>query len=367
MMANTTAVDDDSSCSSNNNNTLIALFVFLVICIVGIIVGIIFKIIVLTIIGIVGIVGIIVLTIEKRNEKRQKVRYDGVQEQSQQELTLTKISPMENDKKLRIGVLKWFKEKHEENKEEQLAILLATGSFNPIHTGHVDMMNFAKKELESLGKYTVIGGFMSPSHDSYVSTKGSYIGSDDRIEMIKLAVEDSDWIECDEWECEQPHFVDFPQVCEEFQRKIDKEPQFLDKILNSPKDNDIYIDVAIDETKSAIGKISLFYVCGFDHCNKCGLWNGVFGGRGLVAKTLVVPRPDSNKSRNNNQGSENCIVVNVPPSKMTDDRSSTQIRKYIQASKGDKNKFKTQIEEKKILHPKVLQYIENRLSTILNN
>ena len=143
MTPNTTAVDDDSSGGgSNNNNTLIAVFLILVIVI---------------------IVGIIVLTIKQRKKKEQTVGYN--------------------------------EHKDEESKEKQRAILLATGSFNPIHTGHVDMMNFAKKELESLGKYTVIGGFMSPSHDSYVSTKGSYIGSDDRIEMIKLAVEDSDWIE----------------------------------------------------------------------------------------------------------------------------------------------------------------------------
>ena len=280
------------------------------------------------------------------------------------------IDPMDNDEKLLKLVLEWFKDKHE---EEKLAILLTTGSLNPIHTGHIDMMNFAKTELESMGKYRVIGGFMSPSHDGYVSSKASYIRSDDRIKMIKLAVKDSTWIECDEWECNQDHFVDYPQVCQEFTRKINS-GEFLEKIgkyINSKMDgnelkrneNDLSIDV--DEMRSAISKMSIFYVCGRDHCDKCGLWNGVYGYDGVVAKTLVVPRPDS--KNNNRQNSKNCIVVNVPQSKMTDDRSSTQIRKYIQKSNGESKKFgdiKAEIKKTNMLHENVLEYIENNLDDL---
>ena len=121
------------------------------------------------------------------------------------------------------------------------------------------------------------------------------------------------------------------------------------------KDND-------DVTLINLGKkISLFYVCGRDHCDKCGLWNGVYAKDVLVAKTLVVPRPDSknnnnNTNNNNNSSNENCIVVNVPAQKMIDDRSSTQVREYIKNSNGKFTNF-ARIEQQNILHPNVLDYI----------
>ena len=329
------------------------------------------------------------------------------------------IRPIHNNKKLLDLVLKWLVNKkyihHNDNirlqdNKEELAILLTTGSLNPIHTGHIDMMNFAKDELERLdnGKYRVIGGFMSPSHDGYVSTKASYIRSYDRIEMTKLAVKDSLWIECDEWECNQKDFIDFPQVCqafstqinsEQFQRKIREYirnnykkyyQNYINEKTNKKCDNEAQKNIkAIDNGKYGkneekteninidynninLGKkINVFYVCGRDSCDECRLWNGVYGYNGLVAKTLVVPRPDFNNSNNSNnkiKNGQNCIVVNVPPLKMIDDRSSTQIRKYIEKSNGKLEKFhiiKKEIVGKKLLHPNVLEYIEKNLNDLV--
>ena len=159
---------------------------------------------------------------------------------------------------------------------------------------------------------------MSTCHDDYVAckTQGSYIRRNNRVEMIKLAVADSNWIECDEWQCKQNDFIDFPQVCQEFSKEINSE-QFKTKIYNY-----------IGNNKIRLPKVSVFYVCGRDHCDKLGLWDGVREGYNglLVAKTLVVPRPDaSNYNNHKNKNSKNCIVVNVPESKMIDDRSSRQI------------------------------------------
>ena len=60
--------------------------------------------------------------------------------------------------------------------------------------------------------------------------------------MIKLAVKDSNWIECHEWECKQRRFIDFPQVCEKFLNNLKtklmnivvvimKNPNFHKKII----------------------------------------------------------------------------------------------------------------------------------------
>ncbi|PJF38030.1 MAG: hypothetical protein CUN55_19080 [Phototrophicales bacterium] len=37
-----------------------------------------------------------------------------------------------------------------------------------------------------------------------------FISSKHRCEMVKLAIEDSDWIDCSQWEARYPRFVDFP-------------------------------------------------------------------------------------------------------------------------------------------------------------
>lgn len=47
------------------------------------------------------------------------------------------------------------------------AVLLSTGSYDPVHHGHVSMMVQTRALLEKQG-YTVMGGVFSTSHDSYV-------------------------------------------------------------------------------------------------------------------------------------------------------------------------------------------------------
>ncbi|CAB1326184.1 unnamed protein product [Coregonus sp. 'balchen'] len=46
-------------------------------------------------------------------------------------------------------------------------ILLSCGSFNPITKGHIHMFEKAREYLHKTGKFIVIGGIISPVHDSY--------------------------------------------------------------------------------------------------------------------------------------------------------------------------------------------------------
>ncbi|KAG7222908.1 hypothetical protein INR49_027226 [Caranx melampygus] len=63
-------------------------------------------------------------------------------------------------------------------------ILLSCGSFNPITKGHIHMF-----------------GIISPVHDSY--GKPGLVSSRHRLTMCQLAVQSSDWIRVDPWECYQ--------------------------------------------------------------------------------------------------------------------------------------------------------------------
>lgn len=79
-------------------------------------------------------------------------------------------------------------------------VLLSTGGFDPIHEGHLYMMDFAKKVLKKRG-YNVVGGYLSPSHETYVSTKPYYkINTFERLDLCQEKVKDSKWLMIDPWE-----------------------------------------------------------------------------------------------------------------------------------------------------------------------
>lgn len=81
-----------------------------------------------------------------------------------------------------------------------LAILVTTGAFCPIHEGHIQMLETAKRELESRGM-AVLGGYICPDHDRYVISKirRGALSAAQRLELCELAVEDSDWLMVDRW------------------------------------------------------------------------------------------------------------------------------------------------------------------------
>ena len=109
-----------------------------------------------------------------------------------------------------------------EQKENPI-VLLSTGGFDPIHDGHIYMMEFAKEVLEKEG-YNVIGGYLSPSHESYVSTKPYYkINAYERLDLCQEYVKDSKWLIIDPWESiyvkTYINFTDIIQRLEQYLRK----------------------------------------------------------------------------------------------------------------------------------------------------
>lgn len=75
-------------------------------------------------------------------------------------------------------------------------VLITTGGFSPVHEGHLHIMEVAKKNMEDRG-YHVAGGYLSPSHDHYVSTKDNGKAHNhalNRIRICNKAVMDSEWL-----------------------------------------------------------------------------------------------------------------------------------------------------------------------------
>eukprot|EP01121_Diplochlamys_sp_Union-15-3_P004468 TRINITY_DN14662_c0_g1_i1.p1 TRINITY_DN14662_c0_g1~~TRINITY_DN14662_c0_g1_i1.p1 ORF type:complete len:131 (+),score=19.46 TRINITY_DN14662_c0_g1_i1:38-430(+) len=84
---------------------------------------------------------------------------------------------------------------------KKLAVLVSTGSFNPLHKMHVHLLEVAKKHLEKNG-FAVIAGYLSPSHDLHVMCKLSnedVILAPDRCSLIRDSIESSSWIDLSSW------------------------------------------------------------------------------------------------------------------------------------------------------------------------
>jgi nicotinic acid mononucleotide adenylyltransferase len=93
-------------------------------------------------------------------------------------------------------------------------VLLCTGAYNPVHDGHIQMMEDARKAVEEAG-YTVVGGYLSPGHDGYINLKlGDYaLDVQTRVELCRMATADSEWLDVDPWEgIHRPCAVNFTDV-----------------------------------------------------------------------------------------------------------------------------------------------------------
>lgn len=89
------------------------------------------------------------------------------------------------------------------SRNKKNVVLLSTGSFAPIHDGHIEKLEVSKKHLENLGM-NVVAGYLSPSHDDYVlgKVKDDRYNVFERINFIhqKMDEYESDWLFLSPWE-----------------------------------------------------------------------------------------------------------------------------------------------------------------------
>lgn len=112
-------------------------------------------------------------------------------------------------------------EKFSKNKKN--VVLLSTGSFAPIHDGHIEKLEVSKKHLENLGM-NVVAGYLSPSHDDYVLGKvqDERYNIFERINFIHQKIDEceSDWMFLSPWEalwnCEPINFTTVMDYLKEY-------------------------------------------------------------------------------------------------------------------------------------------------------
>jgi len=186
-----------------------------------------------------------------------------------------------------------------------LVVLLATGSFNPPHKGHVSMFRHAKQYLESTGM-KVIGCVLSPSSDSYVGPKCGSLGTrhfpaEQRLQMCHLIAEECGKdinLSVSSWEAEYAGgFVDFPNVARKLRDEIHED----------------------EELKG----VSVFYLAGYDLYRKCYLSRGI-GTEGLGV--VVAPRLHKNSVEYARNNVKNKVFAVKQADEETKSFSSTAIR-----------------------------------------
>lgn len=136
-----------------------------------------------------------------------------------------------------------FPIKNNDIDSDNLAVIVTTGSFSPIHDGHIKALNLAKDYVEKLG-FNVLQGIISLSHDKYVSYKNNgkaklHIAK--RVQLVYEKIKDISWLSVDRFEGELVSCpINFSTVLERI-KKI--------------------IDFHIDKN------ITVFYVFGSDNCD----------------------------------------------------------------------------------------------------
>eukprot|EP01099_Mayorella_cantabrigiensis_P004821 TRINITY_DN3693_c0_g1_i1.p1 TRINITY_DN3693_c0_g1~~TRINITY_DN3693_c0_g1_i1.p1 ORF type:complete len:221 (+),score=37.36 TRINITY_DN3693_c0_g1_i1:78-740(+) len=88
---------------------------------------------------------------------------------------------------------------------QQKIALIACGSFSPVTYLHLRVLEMARDHLMKNNVGQVVTGILSPVSDGYKKT--DLAPAPHRVEMLKLAVASSDWLEVDSWESENPEFT----------------------------------------------------------------------------------------------------------------------------------------------------------------
>nr|XP_012220180.1 PREDICTED: uncharacterized protein LOC105670970 [Linepithema humile] len=216
-------------------------------------------------------------------------------------------------------------------------ILMSCGSYNPPTNMHLRMFEIARDHLHRMGTHIVVGGIISPVHDAYA--KKELASATHRCAMLRLALQNSDWIRLSTWETKQNCWT-------KTRLSLQHHQNLLNSILSNS--NDIKHHLQIEDTEwipenvrnsSDNTPIQIKLLCGADLLESFGvygLWleediDTIVGEHGLV----VITREGSNPNKfiyDSDILSKHmhniCIVTEWIPNEV----SSTRIRRALKRS-----------------------------------
>lgn len=195
------------------------------------------------------------------------------------------------------------------SKNNELIILIESGSLSPPHRMHIYIMELVKAFFESNDKNKkVVGGFIVPSSDNYVrkKLKEDFIPLKHRINMTKILIKNNDWLDCLDWDMSYGEEI---KIC-------------IDKIIkiNFPEYS-----------------IKSYLVFGIDFYLRCNL--------NLKSEQICIYRPGYNLNAVKKIYQKNLLFIEGNK----DDISSSKIRKAIREK--DENIIK------ELMSKEIIEYI----------
>lgn len=208
-------------------------------------------------------------------------------------------------------------------------MLIACGSFNPCTPMHFRMFEIARDHFNQMGTAEVVGGIVSPVHDSY--GKKGLVSATHRCNMIKIGLQSSDWIRLSDWETQQEEWTRTRLTLQYHQNYINS------YLKDSNNINDQQIPSWVPEGLNKItGHVQLKLLCGADLLESFatpGLWKdedieAIIGQHGLV----VISRAGSNPEQfifNSDLLSRHRRNITIVTNWVTNDVSSTLVRRLL--------------------------------------
>ncbi|XP_065079021.1 uncharacterized protein LOC135702003 isoform X1 [Ochlerotatus camptorhynchus] len=208
-------------------------------------------------------------------------------------------------------------------------MLIACGSFSPPTPMHFRMFEIARDHFEQMGTAHVVGGVISPVHDSY--GKNGLVTATHRCTMIKIGLQSSDWIRLSEWETQQEEWTRTRLTLQYHQNFVNS------YLKDSNNRNDQHIPSWIPEgLKKTAGHVQMKLLCGADLLESFatpGLWKdedieAIVGQHGIV----VVSRAGANAEQfifNSDLLSRYRRNITIVTNWITNDVSSTLVRRLL--------------------------------------
>uniref|UniRef100_A0A1Q3FV90 Nicotinamide-nucleotide adenylyltransferase n=1 Tax=Culex tarsalis TaxID=7177 RepID=A0A1Q3FV90_CULTA len=230
-------------------------------------------------------------------------------------------------------------------------MLIACGSFNPPTPMHFRLFEIARDHFNQMGTAEVVGGIVSPVHDSY--GKKGLVSATHRCNMIKIGLQSSDWIRLSDWETQQEEWTRTRLTLQYHQNYINS------YLKDSNNINDQQIPSWIPEGLNKMtGHVQLKLLCGADLLESFatpGLWKdedieAILGQHGLV----VISRAGSNPEQfifNSDLLSRYRRNITIVTNWVTNDVSSTLVRRLL--GRGQSVKY--------LLDDYVTEYIKKHL------
>lgn len=111
------------------------------------------------------------------------------------------------------------------SRPKTLAVIIGSGSYNPLTRMHLRTFYVAKQYLEKYHKFEILGALMSPTHASvvrhrYRTCASEIIPPSHRLALAQLCVQDSNMISVDPWEITRRCAMDYLSLLDHVQKML---------------------------------------------------------------------------------------------------------------------------------------------------